>query len=201
MIRIHNFPRGARGVRAGWVCEEMGLDYEFAAVTYPPSEAFIRLNPLGTVPVLEDGAATITESLAIMLYLAEAHGPTPLLPPRDDPAFAQVLELAMFGEASLGASLNPLLAARFSAPAELKRNWPVGMLEGRVEKFLDHLSARLGENAYLVGSGLTLADICVETSLQIWQGALAGAIPDNLAAYRDRLKALETYQRAMAAQA
>ena len=27
MIRIHNFPRGARGVRVFWVCEEMGVPY------------------------------------------------------------------------------------------------------------------------------------------------------------------------------
>ena len=36
MIRIHNFPRGARGVRVFWVCEEMGVPYETSPVTFPP---------------------------------------------------------------------------------------------------------------------------------------------------------------------
>ncbi len=199
MIRIYNFPRGARGVRAGWVCEEMSLAYEFVPVAYPPGEAFLKLNPVGTVPVLEDGAVTISESIAIMLYLAETYGPTPLLPSRSDPDFARVLELTIFGEASLGACINPLLSARFSAPAEKKQNWSTEALEARIERFLDHLSEKLGAKAYLAGAELTLADISVETALHMWQ-ILGKPVPKNLAAYRDRLKTLPTYQRAMRVQ-
>jgi glutathione S-transferase len=198
MIRIYNFPRGARGVRAGWVCEEMSLPYEFVPVGFPPSEDFIARNPLGTVPVLEDGAVTISESVAIMLYLAQTYGPTPLLP--QAPAFAQVLELTVFGEASLGACINPLLAAHFGAAPDDKRNWSVATLEARIERYLEYLSERLGANGYFVGSALTLADISVETALHMWQGVLGKPIPNNLAAYRDRLKAHSTYQRAMATQ-
>jgi glutathione S-transferase len=201
MIRIHNFRRGARGVRAGWVCEEMGLPYEFVAVDYPPSASYVALNPLRSVPLLEDGTVRLSESIAIMLYLAETHGPTPLLRKTDKPAFATILELTIFGEASMGACLNPLMAARFAAPGEAKRNWSVEMLEARFARLLDHVSGRLGEHAWFVGTELSLADISIETALQMWQGALGGSVPANLAAWRERLKTRPAYQRAMAAQA
>jgi glutathione S-transferase len=105
MIRIYNFPRGARGLRAGWVCEEMGLTYEVVPVTFPPDAAYRALNSLGTVPFLEDDGVAISESVAIMLYLAQAYGPTPLLP-KATTHFAKVLQWTLFGEASLGASLK-----------------------------------------------------------------------------------------------
>jgi glutathione S-transferase len=200
MIRIHNFRRGARGLRAIWVCEEMGLPYRTIPVDFPPGDAYRSLNPLGSVPLLEDEGIAIGESVAIMLYLVERYGPTPLLPGRNDPSsFARVLEMTVFGEASIGASLNPLLAARFGAPSDHKRNWSVTLLEARVDRFLAHVADRLADNAYLVGSGLTLADISVMTAIQIWQGALGKAIPERLLAYMERLKGLPAYQRAVQA--
>jgi glutathione S-transferase len=199
MIRIYNFPRGARGLRAGWVCEEMGLPYEAVPVTFPPDAAYLALNALGTVPFLEDNGVGITESVAIMLYLAETYGPTPLLPkaPGD---FAKVLQWTVFGEASLGASLNPLLAARFGAPAELRSNWSTAMLQSRVAQFLRHVAAQLGDREFLVGRDLTLADICLSTAIQIWQSALSGTVPETLVAYRSRLAARPACLRALKAQ-
>ncbi len=201
MIRIHNFPRGARGVRLFWVCEEMGLPYETSPVTFPPSEAYLALNPLGSVPFLEDEGVAINESVAMMLYIAQRHGPTPLLPASDDPALAAVLQLTVFSEASLGGEMNPLMAAHFAAPAEHKQNWSVRMMQGRAEQFVAFVADKLGDQEFLVGDSLTLADIALCTGLGIWKGALNGEIPDRLVAWRDRLAERPAYQRAQAAQA
>ena len=201
MIRIHNFPRGARGVRVFWVCEEMGVPYETAPVTFPPSEAYLALNPLGSVPFLEDDGVAINESVAMMLYVAQRYGPTSLLPASDDPNLAAVLQLTVFSEASFGGTMNPLMAAHFGAPAEEKQNWSARMMQARAEQFLGYVSDKLGDRAFLVGDDLTLADIAICTALGIWKGALNGAIPDNLAAWRERLAERPAYQRAQAAQA
>ena len=135
MIRIHNFARGARGVRVFWLCEEMGLPYQTATVTFPPSAEYLALNPLGSVPFLEDeGGVAINESIAMLLYLAQKYGPSPLLPGNDDPALARVLQLTVFGEASIGAGMNPLLMAKFGAPEADKRPWLVRVQESRVEQ-------------------------------------------------------------------
>jgi glutathione S-transferase len=124
MITIHNFPRGARGIRVFWVCEEMGLAYNAVPVAFPPTPEYRALNPLGSAPFLEnEGGVAINESVAMMLYLAERYGPTPLLPAKDDPAYAKVLQLTVLGEATLGAAMNPMMMARFMAPDADKDNW------------------------------------------------------------------------------
>lgn len=201
MIVIHNFPRGARGVRLFWQCEEMGLPYRAETVTFPPGADYLALNPLGNVPFLQDGAVAIHESVAIMLYLAQKYGPTPLLPEKDDPALATVLQLLVFSEASFGAGMNALMVAHFGAPAEHKRNWSVAAQEGIATKQLDFIAAKLGSNPYLAGDTFTLADIAVVTALGIWKGALNKDIPPSLAEWRARLGERQASQRAQKAQA
>jgi len=197
MIRIHNFARGGRGLRAIWQCEEMGLPYRLEIVSFPTSEAYRALNPLGTVPFLEDaGGVAINESVAMMLYLAQKYGPTPLLSATDDQSLARVLQMTVFGEATVAAALNPLLAAHFVAPDADKRNWSVRGQEGRVKQAVGYIAEMLGSNPFLAGSDLTLADISVSTALGIWRGALDGALPDKLIAYQERMAARPAYRRA-----
>lgn len=195
-IRIWNFPRGARGIRLFWQCEEMGLAYEAEAVAFPVSEAYAKLNPIGNVPFLQDGDVAINESIAIMLYLAERYGPTPLLPKKDAVAMARVLQLMVFSEASLGAFVNTLLMAKFGAPEADKQNWSSRAQDNRTDQFVDFIVQTLGDKPYLVGSGLTLADMAISTGLGIWVGALGKVLPPPLVAYQDRLRASPAYQRA-----
>ena len=201
MIKIYNFPRGARGQRLFWQCEEMGLAYQAMTVTYPPSEAYKALNPLGTVPFLEDeGGVAINESIAIMFYLAQKYGPTPLLPGKDDPAHARVLQMMVFSEATLGALLNTLLSAHFAAPEADKRNWTVRGQEARVEQAIGYVADILGDNPFLAGAHFTLADIAMSTTLGLWKGALGKSLPAKLLAYRERLATRPAYERALKAQ-
>lgn len=201
MITIHNFPGGARGVRLIWQCEEMGLAYRCSPVTFPPNEAYRALNRFGNVPFIEDdGGVAINESVAIMLYLAQRHGPTPLLPGPDEPAaMAKVLQLTVMSEAMFGAAMNTLMETHFGAPAEHKRNWSVGVTETRAGSALAFVEATLGDGDHLVGDRLTLADIAWATALGIWKGALGKTAPGRLEAWRDRVTDRETYQRALAA--
>jgi glutathione S-transferase len=199
MIRIHNFPRGARGLRVAWQCEEMGLAYRMQPVAYPPSEAYCALNPLGSVPFLEDdGGVAINESIAIMLYLAERYGPTSLLPGADHPAHARVLQMLVFGETALGMGMNPMIEAKFAAPEADKRNWTVARQEARVEKAVLYADDILGDKAFIAGGEITLADISVTCVLGMWGGALGKTPPARLASYRERLTARPAYQRALA---
>ena len=199
MLRITNFARGLRGVRVFWQCEEMGLPYEVATIGFPYPDSYKALNPAGGVPFLEDdGGVAINESVAIMLYLAEKYGPTPLLPAKDDPAFARVLQLTVYSEATIGGALNTLMATHFMAGDADKQNWTVRMTQGRVELALGYVSDVLGEKPFLMGAELTLADIAIGTALGMWEGALGKPIPAPLADYQKRLRARPAYQRAIA---
>ena len=199
MITVYNFPRGARGVRVFWVCEEMGLPYRAEAVGFPPSAAYKALHPMGTVPFLEDGDVKISESIAMMLYLAERYGPTPLLPAKDDARHARVLEMTVFGETSLSSPMNGLIMTRFGAPDAEKSNFTTRGVENHLERSFSFLTGTLGAQQYLAGDAVTLADISVACALNIWVGALKGPVPAALRPWLERVQSRDTYKRATAA--
>jgi glutathione S-transferase len=72
-----------------WLCEEMGLAYTFVPVSFPPDRSYRTLNLFGTVPFLQDGNVSMSESVAMMFYIAQKYGPTDALPPIDDERFAK----------------------------------------------------------------------------------------------------------------
>ena len=76
MIVIHDFPHGARGLRVAWLCEEMGLSYAMKPVGFPPDGNYRSLDPFGTVPFLQDGDVSMSESIAMLFYVAQKYGPT-----------------------------------------------------------------------------------------------------------------------------
>src|SRR6187200_3120649 len=99
MLRLYGFARvnkGARGntrdLRVLWTLEEIGLPYEIVGMDHPKhdldSPAFRALNPFGQLPVIDDDGVVVTESGAIVLYLARKSGK---LMPRDLAGEAQVL--------------------------------------------------------------------------------------------------------------
>ena len=196
MLTIHNFARGARGLRAIWLAEEMGLDYVVLNHSYPVDSYYRALNPLGTVPLLEaDHGIKLTESIAMLLYIAQTYGPTPLLT-SDRPNLAKCLQLTVFGETELAGPMNPLLSAKFGAPAADKSNWSVRGLEQRIARNVNYVESLIGGSGYLVGHHLTLADISVSPALGMWHGALGKPLSEKLTAYQERMSARPAFKRA-----
>ena len=70
----------ATGTRV--LLEELGAPYELEVLNMKAGEqrqpAYLAINPLGTIPLLEDGEARMTESAAICQYLVSRYGPSPL---------------------------------------------------------------------------------------------------------------------------
>ncbi|MDB5593289.1 MAG: glutathione S-transferase [Hyphomicrobiales bacterium] len=197
MITIHNFQNGARGVRIAWLCEEMGLAYEPVVHTFPTSTEYRSKYPLGSVPFVEVPAHGVSmgESVAIMLHLAMAYGPTSLAP-QEPAARSLMLEVAVMSEASLGGWLNLLLTDRYAAPPDQKGGWLTGMAQAQVRRLLDHLATRKGDSPYLSGREFTLADIAVATSLAMWEHALSGAIPESLVPWLGTVRSRPGYAKA-----
>jgi glutathione S-transferase len=199
MITIYNFTSGVRGLRVAWQCEEMGLPYQAVGYTFPVPAEYRAKYPPGSVPFLEDdGGVAIGESVAMMLYLVQRYGPTPLVP-QDPAGMARVMQLTVASEAALGGLMNPLMGTKFAAPDDQKANWTAGFCDARVVDTLSYAESLLGERDYFVGDSLTLADIAVSTVLGMWKGALDREIPAKLAAHRERMMDRPAYQRAKAA--
>lgn len=73
-----------RSLRARWTLQELGVPFETATVNLIKGEhrtpEFLKLNPAGKLPVLEDGELVLTESVAIALYLGEKYPEKKLVP-------------------------------------------------------------------------------------------------------------------------
>jgi glutathione S-transferase len=199
VINVYDFSHGARGLRVAWLCEEMGLAHTFVPVEFPPDSNYRKLNPFGTVPFLQDGNVSMSESVAMMFYIAQKYGPTDALPSVGDERFAKILQFTLLGEASLSSLMTPLLAVRFGAPADQKRNWSAVGIESRLKCTIDQIGDALGDREYLVGPSLTLADISVATALRIWGRGVGQDLPTTLQAYCERLLERPACKRAMAA--
>ena len=76
-LKIYGIPR-SRAVRTLWMAHELGIPFELVEVT-PGADGsrkpeYLRLNPNGQVPFIDDDGLILWESLAINLYLARKHG-------------------------------------------------------------------------------------------------------------------------------
>jgi glutathione S-transferase len=85
VLTLYGYPRSSNVLKVRFLLAELGLEYELVPVPIPqPRPAwYYALNPLGKVPTLVDDGITLTESHAILRYLArregrhDLYGPTP----------------------------------------------------------------------------------------------------------------------------
>jgi glutathione S-transferase len=82
-IKLYEFGP-TRSIRVRWTLQELGIDFEPIRVNLVAGEhrrpEFLKINPAGKIPVLVDGDLVLTESVAIVLYLAEKYSGKGLLP-------------------------------------------------------------------------------------------------------------------------
>jgi glutathione S-transferase len=191
-----------RSMRAQWLLEEMGVPYELRPVDLrqrADDTEFMAINPSGFLPALRDGDVAMVESVAIMEYLIQHYGPTPLAPSKDDPSFAAYLQFLHLGEAGLAAYLNLVVATRFMAPDEEKDNWGARTTVRMFFNRLGLVARRLEASPHLAGETFTAADISVIYALEM--GArlgLADRYDPPVTAYMQRLATREAYQRVLA---
>src|SRR5579884_3802564 len=92
MLKIYGVPR-SRAFRTLWMAKELGLDYENVPVNFADGATrtpdYLKINPNGHIPAIEDDGVVLWESMAINLYLAKKYGEGSLYPVRlDDEARA-----------------------------------------------------------------------------------------------------------------
>ena len=198
MLRIYHVPR-TRSLRVIWLCEEMGVPYEVKTEVFgQPSPEFLEANPLGAFPGIRDGDVLMGESTAIMQYVTETYGPTKLALRADHPRFADYLQFLTFGEASLSAYMNPVIATQFGAPEGQKENFTVEAAKGMFIRRLGAVEKKLEKGDYLAGD-FTAADISVGYALGLGEGfGLGERYSAPIKAYSERLRARPAFQAAAA---
>ncbi|HEX5379364.1 MAG TPA: glutathione S-transferase family protein [Phenylobacterium sp.] len=195
----------ARSFRALWALEELGLAYDLKMLPFPPralAPEYLQENPLGTIPLLVDGETRMTESAAIVQYLATRDGPTVLSVEPGDPAYGAWLNGLHFGEATLTFPQTLVLRYTRLEPRE-RRNPQVAEDYGRwFVARLRAVDARLAEGGGWCCAGrFTGADISVGYALLLAQTlGLDERFSPAVADYWSRLQAREGFQAAKRAQ-
>ena len=135
-------------------------DYELVNVDLmageQKTEAFLKLNPFGQVPVLVDGEVTLSDSTAILVYLARKYGQKWL--PTDALGQARVqrwLSVAS-GEVAAGPGAARLVKL-FGAPLDHE------VAVAKAHKLLGTLESHLSEHKFLAADEPTIADLAVYT--------------------------------------
>ena len=144
--------------------QEITLDF---AKGEHKSPQYLALNPNGAVPTLVDGDFVLTESRAIMCYLA-AKKPEAGLIPGDEPARAHSQRWQFWDACHFSPQLGTLTFEKIIKPI-------MGLGEPRQDKideaftnlrrFCAVLDQRLHDREYLVGNALTIADLTIASSL------------------------------------
>lgn len=84
-MKLYSYFRSSASYRVRIALNLKGLDYDTIPVNLLASEQrapdYVKLNPQGLLPALEDGGHLLTQSLAIMEYLEEEFPDPPILPP------------------------------------------------------------------------------------------------------------------------
>src|SRR6187549_399161 len=164
MLKLYGFARvnkGARGntrdLRVLWALEEVGLPYEIVGMDHPnhdlDSPAYRALNPFGQIPVIDDDGVVVSESGAILLYLARKSGK---LMPRDLAGEAQVLRWSF---TALNTIEMPLLAFWFVNLSGGKGTGPSDALQGWAKLRLGQLDGWLANKQFIATDEFTVADI------------------------------------------
>jgi glutathione S-transferase len=190
-MKLYGFPP-TRSIRVLWMLRELGVDYEFINVNLVTGEnhrpEFLGLNPAGKVPVLVDGDFVLTESVAIVLYLAEKYADQGLLPPTLE-GRARVNHWLLFTATELEQPLWRI--ARHTSIYAKEKRLPseVALARQDFQDMAPVMEEHLRGRQFLVGESVTAADLVAAYTLD-WANEvhLLDASP-GLRGYMDRMYA------------
>ena len=160
MIKFYFHP-SPNPAKVALMLEETGLAYEVVPVDTRKGEqfdpAFLAINPNGKTPALTDGDATLFDSNAILLYLAEKTGR--FLPGSTPPERAQFLSWLMFVATGIGPYSGQAVHFKHFAPEP--KDYAVNRYAFEAERHWGILDAQLGKGRYMLGDTYTVVDMAV----------------------------------------
>ena len=206
MLKVYGFSKvnaGARGntrdLRVLWALEEMQLPFELAGMDHPAhdlnAEGYRRLSPFEQIPSIDDDGVLLSESGAILVYLAKKAG---RLIPADRAGEAQVMRWSFAAMNSVEPPLLALMVLDWTADGSCGRHRE--FLVGWINRMLANLERWLVDREYVATDDFTIADILMAHVLSagIKDDGLIAPYP-GLVAYRDRCLARPAWKRTIEA--
>jgi len=179
---------------------EKGIAYDLIPVMpMGQTQEFLAISPLGKIPVYQDGDFTLPDSSCIIAYL-EKTTPEPRLYPGDAHAFGKALFYEEYADTRLAEVLGPPFVQRVVTVKIMKGELDQAVIDealANTPPVLDYLESAIGDNEFLAGGQLSVADIAVATMFVTW--AHAGETVDatrwpKLAAYVERIHSRPSFK-------
>ncbi len=200
MIKIYGTSM-SRANRALWALEELGLQYEHVPIvpqTDTRKPEYLKVNPNGHVPAIDDNGTIVWESMAVNLYLAEKYGKSPFWPATVE-GRAHAYQWSFWGMTECEPHLIAIFMHKMRLPAEQRKpelvQSSIEALKAPLKVLDDHVKSR----EYLLGKDFTIADLNVASVLSMAPmiGIDFSAVP-AAKAWLDRCVARESLKRARA---
>ena len=182
-----------RAFRVMWMLEELGQPYDLNPAA-PRSDEARKFNPSGKIPALEDGHEVLTDSVAIMTYLADKHGA--LTAPAGTPARARQDAMTFWLIDEFDAVLWAAAKHSFVLPEEARVPAIKDSLKAEFERAASTLSDRL-EGPFLMGDQITLPDLLAVHCINWSIGAKFPRVDDKLNLWAKSLRERPTFVAAM----
>lgn len=189
-LTVFGFPK-SRSLRVTWMLEELGLEYEYHLVNMTKGESrfpeYLAVNPAGKVPALKTEQGVLTESVAIMNYLAALKPDEGLIPTHGLFERARYDQWCLFAVAELEQPLWTIGKNKFALPKAQRCPEIFPTAEWEFQKALSLFSEYLADNAYILGSHFSAADILLAHTL-FWGRDFKQKIEaNNLLDYMERI--------------
>jgi glutathione S-transferase len=192
MMQLYWSPR-SRSFSALWLMEETGQPYERVLIDITTGAQrkpeYLAINPMGKVPALRDGDATLAEAAAICTYVAERYPEARLAPPVGSPLRTKYLYWLFF-------SPGCIEPAMVQIATKIEMN-SVAAGWGNAERVFDVLDTALAEGPWILGEDFSASDIAIGSALN-FAVRLFKMVPSrpSFDAYIARCVARPAFQRA-----
>lgn len=158
-IKLYGIPQ-SRASRCLWMLEELGIPYENVPVSFMgdvQKPEFLKINPNGHIPALDDGGLILFESLAINLHLARKYDKG--LWPKSPDDQSRAIQWSIWAMTELEPPVMRVLMHRAFLPAEQRVAGEAQAGEAALEKPVRVLEGALAGRPYLLGDAFGVADL------------------------------------------
>lgn len=209
MITLHYYP-GNASMAPHILLHEIGVPFELVLVDRTQgahkSAEYLRLNPNGLIPVLQDGPLVLYETAAICLHLADTHAAAQMAPPLGSPERAHFYKWLIWLTNTLQAML-----IHYFYPDRLVNDGDVAAAaqvqahaERHIGAMLQQLDDQLASHGgpWLLGPGYSAADPCAWMLCRWTRGFASRSARDyaHIGPYLQRMLERPALQRVLAAE-
>ena len=203
MLKIWGRATSSNVKKVLWCCEELGIPFERVDIGGPfggnKEPAYLKLNPNGLVPTVEDDGTVIWESNTILRYLTSTRAGGEALYPKDPAKRAEIERWMDWQLSRVSAHLSTLVVGWIRTPPEKRDAIALEEARHHANELWRVVEGHLETRDYLAGKSLTIADICLGNAYYMWTNVPVERTKfSSLKAWGERLAARPGYKKYVA---